>query len=57
MAKIEVDKELVSKATASPLHELILNRGKSLGFKQVVIDIDGYQRGKLTNHLVNIEEM
>lgn len=55
LAKIEFDRDLISKSFSSPYRELILDKGKLLGFKHVAIDIDGYRRGSLTNHLVNIE--
>lgn len=55
LAKVEIDRDLMLNALTSPCREKILDKGKSLGFKHVAIDIDGYRRGSLTNHIVNIE--
>lgn len=47
MAKIEVEKEEIPKFINKDLRERIVNQLKSIGYKAIALDLEGYSSGKM----------
>lgn len=47
MAKIEVEKEEISKFMDGDLRERIVNKLKSIGYRVITLDLEGYSIGKM----------
>ena len=51
LARIEVKPEAIDKITAEPLRSQIVDKLKSLGFKYITIDLQGFRSGSLNESL------
>lgn len=54
-ARVETPKEWTTRFLEAPLHERLLERLHSLGFKSVLVDPDGYRSGKLNDALPMVQ--
>jgi uncharacterized protein len=56
LARIEVEKEDISRITAEPLRETIVSKLKEIGFLYVSMDLEGYVTGSLNRALDSLTE-
>jgi uncharacterized protein len=56
MARIEVPGEFLSKLATEPLRSQVLEKFKSLGWKYVTIDVEGFRSGSL-NQILPVESL
>ena len=57
LARIEVKPEAIDKITAEPLRSQIVNKLKSLGFKYITIDLQGFRSGSLNESLTEDQKL
>jgi uncharacterized protein len=56
LARIEVNRQDIEKITAEPLRSQIVEKLKSLGFKFVTVDLQGFRSGSLNESLSEAEK-
>jgi len=56
VARIEVHPEDIDRITAEPARSTIVKKLKSLGFKFITVDLQGFRSGSLNEPLPNIEK-
>ncbi len=56
LARIEVDRKDIEKITAEPARSQIVEKLKSLGFKFVAVDLQGFRSGSLNESLSEAEK-
>jgi uncharacterized protein len=56
-ARIEVAADEISRLTAEPVRSEVAGKLKSLGFKYVTVDIEGFRSGSLNESLCDDEKM
>ncbi|KKL15583.1 hypothetical protein LCGC14_2504110, partial [marine sediment metagenome] len=56
IARIEVQMEDIEKITTGPIRSAIVEKLKSLGFKYVTVDLQGFRSGSLNESLSEEEK-
>jgi uncharacterized protein len=56
IARIEVNAKDIAKVTAGPIRSKVVEKLKSLGFKFVTIDLQGFRSGSLNEQLSDEEK-